>query len=121
MDQEVTLQDLKNKVQTFCEARQWDPFHNAKELSIGAITEASELLEHFRFQTKEQVEEIMSDPQKRKDIGEELADVFFFLLRFSQKYDMDLSECFFDKMKKNGRKYPTKEFLGKNHKSTKEI
>ncbi len=118
MDNETTIESLKLEVQKFCEARDWDPFHNGKELAIGAVTEASELLEHFRFQTEEQMDEMFADNKKREEIGEELADVFFFLLRFSQKYDFDLSRCFVDKMQKNDRKYPAGKFFGKNHKST---
>ena len=117
MDNETTLAELKNQIQEFCEARDWDQFHNAKDLSIGAITEASELLEHFRFQTDRQMDEILSNPDKRHAIGEELADVLFFLLRFSQRFEFDLSDCFADKMTKNAKKYPAQEFHGKNHKA----
>ena len=120
MDSEINLQQMKDKIKDFCEARNWDQFHNAKELSIGAITEASELLEHFRFQTSEQIEVLMADPEKRKEVGEELADVLFFILRFSQKYEFDLHDCFTQKMEKNGRKYPADEYFGKNHKSTRD-
>ena len=119
MDQKQVIEDLKQQVQVFCEARNWDQFHDAKELAIGTITEASELLEHFRFQNKEQIATIINDPEKRIAIGEELADVFFFLLRFCQRYDFDLSDCFSQKMNKNNLKYPAAEFFGKNHKSKK--
>lgn len=117
MDNQTPLQEMKDQVQSFCEARNWDQFHNAKELSIGAVTEASELLEHFRFQSHEQIIEIMDNPAKREAIGEELADVLFFLLRFAQKYDFDLHDCFVDKMKKNNQKYPADHFFGKNSKA----
>lgn len=119
MDSEVNLSELKAQVQKFCEDRDWDQFHGAKDLAIGAITEASELLEHFRFQSDEQIVGIMADTEKREMIGEELADVLFFLLRFSQRYDLDLSECFSKKMLRNSKKYPAQEFYGKNHKAQK--
>jgi NTP pyrophosphatase (non-canonical NTP hydrolase) len=118
VDHETHLQQLKNQIQKFCEERDWDQYHGAKDLAIGAVTEASELLEHFRFQTDDQVQAMLADPQKRQEVGEELADVMFFLLRFSQRFDFDLSECVQDKMQKNSRKYPAEEFRGKNHKST---
>ena len=116
-DKTRNLQSLKEQVKIFCEKRNWDQFHSGKELAIGAVTEASELLEHFRFLTDEQVEESLSNQEKRKAIGEELADVLFFLLRFSQKYDFDLNQCFQNKMEKNNLKYPADQFHGKNHKS----
>lgn len=117
-DQQTRLEELKLVVKSFCEQRDWDQFHNAKELSIGVITEASELLEHFRFLTEEQIAAVMDDPEKRLAISEELSDVLFFLVRFAQRYDFDLSESFTAKMTKNARKYPVSDFKGKNHKST---
>lgn len=116
-DDRASLCEMKKQIESFCKARDWDPFHGPKDLAIGAVTEASELLELFRFQTSKQEEEILANPEKRQAIGEELADVLFFLLRFSQKYDFDLSSCFSDKMKKNAKKYPISEFRGKNYKS----
>lgn len=117
MDKKTSIQALKDQVQSFCEARDWDQFHSAKELAIGAVTEASELLEPFRFQTEEQVDAMMGDKEQRQAIAEELADVLFFVLRFAQRYDFDLSQSFQNKMTKNDAKYPVSEFSGKNHKS----
>ena len=117
MDSDTNIEQLKSQVKEFCQLREWDPYHGAKDLAIGAVTEASELLEHFRFQSHEQVEEIMSNPETRLQVGEEMADVLFFLLRMSERYGLDLSQCFAEKMQKNGLKYPAEEFRGKNHKS----
>lgn len=115
-DNNTKIEELKTIVKDFCEERDWDQFHSPKEIAIGAVTEASELLEHFRFLSVEQVEAVIRDEKARAEIGDELADVLFFLVRFSQKYDFDLSECFARKMKKNAEKYPTSEFKGKNNK-----
>ena len=117
-DRDCVLEDLKIQIREFCEARDWDPFHSAKDLAIGAVTESSELLEHFRFQSPEQVEEILRQPEKRQAIGDEMADVLFFLLRLSQKYEIDLATAFARKMKRNSERYPVEEFRGRNHKST---
>ena len=106
MDNKITLQDLKDKVQKFCEARDWDRRHKAKDLAIGIITEASELLEHFRFRNELEIETFFSDETKRTEICEELCDVLFPLLRFAQIYKIDLSTELSKKMKKNELKYP---------------
>lgn len=50
-DATTTLQQLKDVVRQFCEDRDWDQFHNPKDLAIAVITEASELLEHFKFKS----------------------------------------------------------------------
>ncbi len=117
MDQETRIAEMKDQVREFCEAREWDQFHGAKDLAIGAVTEAAELLEPFRFQSPQQIDALLNDKRSRQAIGEELADVLFFILRFAQKFDFDLSECFDEKMKKNDGKYPVSQFRGQNHKA----
>jgi len=116
MDKEKSVQELKEMVKKFCEVRDWDKFHNAKDLAIGVSTEASELLEHFRFKSEEEIIEIFNDKNKVLEISEEIADVFYFLLRFSQKYNIDLSKALINKTKKNEARYPIEKFKGKNKK-----
>ena len=105
-DCNTSVQNLKQQVKLFCEQRGWDSFHSAKDLAIGVVTEASELLELFRFQKPEDLENFFKDPQKKQEIRDEIADVLFCLLRFCQLYDLDLSSSLAQKMKKNAKKYP---------------
>jgi NTP pyrophosphatase (non-canonical NTP hydrolase) len=116
MDSNTNIHELKEKIREFCEERDWDQYHNAKELAIGISTEAAELLEHFRFKSKEEVEEIIKD--KREEIGEEMADILFFLLRLTQKYDIDISTALAEKLKKSSEKYPVEKAKGSNKKYT---
>jgi NTP pyrophosphatase (non-canonical NTP hydrolase) len=118
MDEKTTLNELKDKVQKFCEDREWDQFHSPKELAIGVITESAELLEHFRFKSEKEMKEILSDTKKRAEIGEELADIMFFLLRFSQMYKFDLSEEILNKIAKNEIRLPIEKSKGQNRKYT---
>ena len=90
MDSETNVHELKEKIRKFCEDRDWDQYHNAKDLAIGLITEASELLEHFRFKSEEQVEKMFKSAKKKEELTDEMADVLFFLLRLAQRYDIDL-------------------------------
>jgi len=115
---EFTVSELKGKVQKFCEERDWDQFHNPKDLAIGIITEASELLELFRFKSLEEMDEMLKDEKKKALIGEEIADVFFFLLRFVQMNNMDLSDLLLSKIKINQDKYPIEHSKGSNKKYT---
>lgn len=115
----VTLDKLKSIVQNFCEARDWDQFHGPKDLAIGVSTEAAELLEHFRFQSDEQALALVNDLLTREEIEDELADVLFFLLRFSQRFNIDLTNALLRKIEKSERKYPVEKAKGKNTKYTK--
>ncbi len=119
MKKQRSLQDLSDIVRVFCEARDWDQFHGPKDLAIGVITEAAELLEHFRFQSDEQILVLLNDPKIKEEIEDELADIFFFLLRFSQRFDVDLNRALQRKIEKNERKYPVEKAKGKNTKYTK--
>ena len=115
-DDSTTVKELKDKVKIFCEERDWGQFHNPKDLAIGVSTEASELLDIFRFKRDIDIKEIMSNPDKRQMIGEELADVLYFILRFSQMNNFDLSGELGKKIKKNAVKYPIKKAKGSNKK-----
>lgn len=108
MDKETNLHELKKKVREFAEARDWDEFHNAKDLAIGIITESSELLEHFRFKNEKEVEELFFASDSRNEIAEELADVTIFLLRLADKYEIDISEETVKKLEKNEKRFPAK-------------
>ena len=55
-------------VKRFSEERDWDQFHNAKDLAIGIVTEASELLEGFRFKSNGEIEEMFKDKSQSKNI-----------------------------------------------------
>lgn len=116
MDDKTTIKELKEKIQEFCELRDWDQYHNAKELSIGIVTEASELLQHFRFKSEKQVDEMFQNKLKRQEISEEMADVLYFLIRLSQRYNIDLSTELSKKIKKNEEKYPVEKVKGSNKK-----
>lgn len=111
-----SIQDLTAKVQAFCEERDWDQFHNPKDLAIGISTEANELLDIFRFKNEEDMNQIFADPCKKEHVEEEIADVFFFLLRFAQRNQIDLSKALEKKMEKNNVKYSVEFAKGNNRK-----
>lgn len=105
-DRKTTVAELQKLIQDFCEERHWDSYHGPKDLAIGLITESSELLEHFRFVHEDKCEELLKDPTKRTEICDELSDSLFFILRFSQRFNIDLTESLKNKLVKNAKKYP---------------
>lgn len=105
-DQTVSIDEAKDWVREFCEARDWTPFHGPKDLAIGLVTEASELLEIFRFVPEKDLGRLMDQPETRAQVSDELADSLYFILRFAQLYGFDLSACLRHKLIKNNEKYP---------------
>ncbi len=115
-DHERKLQEIKEAARKHCEDRDWDQFHGAKDLAVALSIEASELLEHFRFKSKKEVEELFKNPKKREEIEKEMADILYFLSRLAQKYDVDLSEAFDKGMERNKKNYPIEKAKGSNKK-----
>lgn len=105
-DASTRVDQLKDWVREFCEDRQWDPYHGPKDLAIGLVTEASELLELFRFVDEKGCKEMLADEGARERIADELADSIYFILRFAQMYGFDLSEAVRNKLVKNAERYP---------------
>jgi NTP pyrophosphatase (non-canonical NTP hydrolase) len=117
-DDKTTIQALKEVADKFSTKRDWAKFHNPKDLSIGIVTEGSELLAIFRFKTDKEVKQILGNQLMANQIKHELADVLFFILRFSQMTGTDLTEAFLEKMKLNEIRYPVDKSKGSNKKYT---
>lgn len=113
-EQKNTIYRLSNMVKKFCEERDWDQFHNPKDLAIGISTEANELLDIFRFKTEEDINQIFLEDKSLEHVREEVADILFFVLRFAQMNDIDLEESLEEKLMKNALKYPVEKIKGKN-------
>jgi NTP pyrophosphatase (non-canonical NTP hydrolase) len=106
------ISQMTEQIKLFCEERDWKQFHDPKDLAISLSLEASEVLEHFQWKSKEEVEKYIET--NKTDIGEELADVFYWLLLMSDDLKIDLAEAFSKKMEKNAAKYPVEKAKG-NH------
>jgi NTP pyrophosphatase (non-canonical NTP hydrolase) len=111
-----SLNELKQKLEAFVEARDWAQFHSPKNLAMAMIVEAAELVEHFQWNTEE--ESHVLSAEKREQVGHELADTFVYLLRISQVLDIDLIEAANKKIALNAVKYPVEKARGKNNKYT---
>ncbi|WP_341484427.1 nucleotide pyrophosphohydrolase [Clostridium butyricum] len=120
LDNKANIQELKDIIKQFCDDRDWEQFHNPKDLAIGLSTEANELLSLFRFKNEDEMKEIFANPKKREDIEDETADIFFFLLRFAQMYGIDLEDSLKRKIEKNNKKYSVEKFKGSNKKYSEE-
>ncbi len=115
MDNKTTIEELKTFVTKFCIERDWQQFHNPKDLAIGITTEASELLERFRFKSNEQIDILMKST-KRSEICDEVADIFYFTLLFAGYNNIDLASELKRKLEDTKKKYPIDKVKGNNKK-----
>ena len=95
------FKELTEALVRFRDARNWEQFHNSKDLAVAIGIEAAELNELFLWKTPEACEEV-----NRTRIKEELADILAFALLLANKHGFDIREIVLDKIKKNGEKYP---------------
>jgi NTP pyrophosphatase (non-canonical NTP hydrolase) len=102
----VDVSELQFKLRQFAAERDWEQFHNPKNLSMALVAEAGELAEVFQWLTEEQSIEISQDARKLTRAREEMADVLIYLLRLADKLNLDLELAIVEKIQKNAEKYP---------------
>lgn len=110
-DQDTTLADLRAEVRRFVDERNWEKFHSPKNISMALAVEAAELMEHFQWISMEESRTL--DPEKHTQVGEEIADVFCYIMAIANTLDLDLTQTFTRKMIANRKKYPSAEFKGR--------
>lgn len=111
------INDLTKRIIAFRDVRDWKQFHNPKDVALSLVLEASEVMEHFQWKNKDEMDKYIET--NKSDIGEELADVFYWVLLMSHDLDIDILEALEKKIIKNEEKYPVEKSKGKSTKYTK--
>jgi NTP pyrophosphatase (non-canonical NTP hydrolase) len=102
---------IKNALLQFRDERNWEQFHDAKNLAIALSIEASELNQLFLWKKEEEIADV-----KIARLKEELADVFAYAFLLAIKYDFNVKEIVLEKILKNEAKYPVDKAKGKSAK-----
>ena len=102
------IKQITEELIKFRNERDWEQFHNPKDLALAINIESGELLEEFLWKK--------SEDAKIENVKEELADVFAFAFLLANKYDFDVKQIILDKIKKNGEKYPIDKAKGTSKK-----
>src|SRR6058998_2755008 len=110
-DASTTVRELKDRVAAFVHERDWERYHNPKDIAISMSVEAAELLELFQW--KSDAEADMGDARFREEVEDELADVFVYCLSLANAIRCDLSDVTIRKLAKNEKKYPASEWRGR--------
>ncbi len=110
------FEKLKLRIRQFGEERDWLQYHSPKNLSMALIVEAAELVEHFQWLTEAQSGEL--DPDRLRQVEEEIADIQIYLIRLADRLGIDLVGAVNRKLEINARKYPAEKVRGSNKKYT---
>ena len=105
-----SLHALTEQIRLFARERDWEQFHTPKNLSMALIAEAAELLEHFQWVTAEQSDAL--SPAKLQEVKHEIADVFIYLIRLSDRLNIDPLDAAREKLELNRKKYPADKVRG---------
>ena len=98
------LEELRKAIVQFTQERDWDQFHNGKDLALALSIEAAELNEAFLWKDASKV--------NVEKVKEELADIFNYAILIADKYDFDIKQIVLEKLRRNGEKYPVEKAYG---------
>jgi len=104
------LEEITNELIKFRDERDWEQFHNPKDLAIAISIEANELLENFLWKTPTEA--------NIEKVKEELADILSFSFLLANKYNLSIKQIVLDKIKENTSKYPLEKSKGNAKKYT---
>ena len=110
------FESLSRLVTEFRDERDWQQYHNPKDLAISLSLEAAELLELFQWKSSASVESMLDDREYRSRISHELADIMIYAVFLSERLNIDLYEACVQKIAMNRAKYPIDKAYGKSTK-----
>ncbi|MGB6839192.1 MAG: MazG-like family protein [Microgenomates group bacterium] len=106
------LESLIKEITKFNKARGWSPTFS--DIAKSIVIEASELLEHFQWDESDKYSK-GAQPKDWEEVGEEVADVFWYLATFSETAGINIPKVVEEKIKENEKKYPEEKFKGKHN------
>lgn len=104
------IKKITEKIKKFRDNRDWMQFHDPKSMAVSITLEAAEILEHFQWKNREEVQEYIK--KNKNEIGEEIADVAMYLFELADNLGLDLAKIMERKLKENIKKYPVKKAKG---------
>lgn len=88
----------------FRDERDWQQFHNSKDLALAISIEASELNELFLWKNNEDV--------NKEKLKYELADTMAYCLLLAEKHGINIEQAIREKISLNAQKYPIEKSKG---------
>ena len=112
--QNIELKLAIQKLLNFRKYRDWEQFHNPKNLAISISLEAAELLENFQWRDLE--ESLKFARENKEKISEEVADLLIYIFYLCNDLGIDFVGAIDKKIEENNKKYPVNKSKGKCNK-----
>jgi len=117
-DSATRISDLRKRIHDFIRVRNWEKYHNPKDLAISISIEASELLERFQWMNEKDVKSLSKSDKILGPARKELADIIIYCLSFANVMGIDISEAVLEKIEENSAKYPVEKVKNRYRKYT---
>ena len=114
----IDVEKLKQELRTFVAQRDWDKFHNPKNIAMALTCESAELLEIFQWLSASDAAEAKNDPVTKEKASHELADILVYAIRLADLMEIDLPVSIKRKLEINNEKYPVHVVKGSAKKYT---
>lgn len=109
-----SIADLTARIRDFVARRDWQPYHNPKDMVIALTAEAGELLQHVVWQQPEQMDARVQ--QHREEMAKEMADIGILLFELADNLGVSLGDAMAAKLQHNEERYPVEKAKGNNRK-----
>lgn len=106
MSKLLDLESIQQQLREFAEKRDWQKFHNPKNLAMALSVEAAELVEIFQWLTEAESANVATDTKLKQDAAHELADILLYAIRLADTLKIDLTTAINEKIQINHRNYP---------------
>ncbi|KAM4585271.1 glutamyl-tRNA(Gln) amidotransferase subunit B, mitochondrial [Odontesthes bonariensis] len=115
---EPTMEDIRRRQAEFTDERDWNKFHQPRNLLLAMVGEVGEVAELFQW--RGEVAEGLPDwtESEREQLAHELSDVLIYLVELAEKCRVDLPQAVLRKMALNRLKYPANKVHGSAKKYT---
>jgi NTP pyrophosphatase (non-canonical NTP hydrolase) len=110
---ETRLTELRDALRQFVAEREWERFHDPKNLAMLLASEVGELLAELRWIANHEVDGRLEDPSLRTRVAHEIGDVTIALLLLCDRVDLNPVDEAFAKLELNRSRYPLQESRGR--------
>lgn len=108
------LHELQSRIRDFAREREWQQFHDPKNLAMAVVSEAGELVAEYRWIPSSEADAWSQDPEHKERIAAEIGDVAITLLLLCDRIGVDLPQAVVKKLEANALRYPVEESKGKH-------
>eukprot|EP00002_Diphylleia_rotans_P035855 TRINITY_DN7860_c0_g2_i7.p1 TRINITY_DN7860_c0_g2~~TRINITY_DN7860_c0_g2_i7.p1 ORF type:complete len:152 (-),score=36.07 TRINITY_DN7860_c0_g2_i7:1037-1492(-) len=114
----LDMEKLRAVTQQFVRERDWEQYHTPRNLLLALTGEVGELAELFQWKSDQQCQPGLPgwSEKEREKVKDELSDVLVYLIRLSERCNIDLTDAVMKKIEKNGAKYPADRVRGSSKK-----